>query len=188
MGFPFFILSYRKGSIILDEAFFFHFIPPGYHSLLVPTDLSLKEDSLVGCAVLSHSVVSYSFTAPWAAARQASLSITSSFLLKLMSIELAMLSNHHIILCPPLLLLLSNFPSIRVFSNESVLPIRWPKYWSFSFRLCDLMNCSLSGFSRQEYWSGLPCPPPGDLSNPGIRPRSPALWMGSLLSEPPRKP
>ena len=55
--------------------------------------------------------------------------------LKLMSIELAMPSSHLIILCPPLLLLPSNFPNIRVFSNETVLPIRWPKYWSFSFRL-----------------------------------------------------
>ena len=70
---------------------------------------------------------------PWTAARQASLSITNSWsLLKLMSIELVMPSNH-LILCHPLLLLLSIFPSIRVFSNESVFPIKWPKYWSFSF-------------------------------------------------------
>ena len=70
---------------------------------------------------------------PWTAARQASLSITNSWsLLKLMSIESVMPSNH-LILCCPLLLLPSIFPSIRVFSNESVLHIRWPKYWSFSF-------------------------------------------------------
>ena len=70
---------------------------------------------------------------PWTAARQASLSITNSqSLLKLMSIESVMPSNH-LILCHPLLLLPSIFPSIRVFSNESVLCIRWPKYWSFSF-------------------------------------------------------
>ena len=70
----------------------------------------------------------------WTAAYQASLSITNSQnLLKLMSIELVMPSNH-LILCLPLLLP-SIFPSIRVFSNESVLHIRWPKYWSFSFSI-----------------------------------------------------
>ena len=73
------------------------------------------------------------FAAPWTAARQASLSITNSrSLLKLMSIESVMPSNH-LILCCPLLLLPSIFPSIRVFSNESALCIRWPKDWSFSF-------------------------------------------------------
>ena len=75
------------------------------------------------------------FATPWTAARQAFLSITNSrSLLKLMSIELVMTSNH-LILCHPLLLLPSIFPSIRVFSNESVLRIRWPKYWSFSFSI-----------------------------------------------------
>ena len=70
---------------------------------------------------------------PRTAAGQASLSITNSWsLLKLMSIESVMPSNH-LILCHPLLLPLSIFPSIRVFSNESALHIRWPKYWSFSF-------------------------------------------------------
>ena len=73
------------------------------------------------------------FVTPWTVARQVSLSITNSQgLLKLMSIKLVMPSNH-LILCHPLLLLPSIFPSIRVFSNESVLCIRWPKYWSFSF-------------------------------------------------------
>ena len=73
------------------------------------------------------------FATPWTEARQASLSITNSqSLLKLMSVELVMPSNH-LILCHPLLFPPSIFPSIRVFSNESVLPIRWPKYWSFSF-------------------------------------------------------
>ena len=72
---------------------------------------------------------------PWAAAHQASLSITNSqSLLKLMSIESVMPSNH-LILCHPLLLPPSIFPSIRVFSNESVHRIRWPKYWSFSFSI-----------------------------------------------------
>ena len=72
------------------------------------------------------------FATPWTAALQASLSITNSQSLpKLMSIELVMPSNH-LILCHPLLLLPSVFPSIRIFSNESALHIRWPKYWSFS--------------------------------------------------------
>ena len=72
---------------------------------------------------------------PWTAARQASLSITNfQSLLKLMSIKSAMPSNH-IILCCPLLLPTSVFPSIKVFSNESVLHIRWPKYCSFSFSI-----------------------------------------------------
>ena len=75
------------------------------------------------------------FATPWAAACQASLSITNSrSLLKLMPIESVMPSNH-LILCHPLLLLTSIFPSIRVFSNESVLCTRWPKYWSFSFSI-----------------------------------------------------
>ena len=82
----------------------------------------------------SHSFVSDSMT-PWTAALQASLSITNSqSLLKLMSIESVMPSSH-LILCRPLLLLSSIFPSIRVFSNESALRIRWLKYWSFSFSI-----------------------------------------------------
>ena len=75
------------------------------------------------------------FVTPWTAARQASLSITNSWSLpKLMSISSVMPSNH-LILCRPLLLLPSTFPSIRVFSTESALHIRWPKYWSFSFSI-----------------------------------------------------
>ena len=73
------------------------------------------------------------FVIPWTVARQASLSMTNSWsLLKLMSIESVMPSNR-LILCRPVLLLPSISPSIRAFSNESVLRIRWPKYWSFSF-------------------------------------------------------
>ena len=73
------------------------------------------------------------FATPWTTARQASLSMANSRSSpKPMSIESVMPSTH-LILCPPLLLLPSIFPSIRVFSNESVLHIRWPKYWSFSF-------------------------------------------------------
>ena len=83
---------------------------------------------------------------PWTAARQAFLSITNSWsLLKLMSVESVMPWNH-LILCHPLLLLPSVLPSIRVFSSESVLCIRWPKYWSFSFSIS----------SSNEY-SGLIC-------------------------------
>ena len=71
---------------------------------------------------------------PWTEALQVSLSVTNSWsLLKLMSIESVMPSNH--LFCHPLLLLLSVFPNIRVFSSESVLHIRWPKYWSFSFSI-----------------------------------------------------
>ena len=82
-----------------------------------------------GCSVMSYSVT------PWTAAHQASLSITNSrSLFKLTSIELVMPSDH-LILCCPLLLPPSIFPSIRVFSNESVLHIRWPEYWSFSFNI-----------------------------------------------------
>ena len=82
----------------------------------------------------SHSIVSDSAT-PWTAARQASLSITTSqSLLKLMSIKLVMPSSHFI-LCHPLLLLPPIPPSIRVFSNESTICMRWPKYWSFSFSI-----------------------------------------------------
>ena len=75
------------------------------------------------------------FETPWTVAHQASLSITNSqSLLKLMSIKSVMPSNH-LILCRPLLFMPSIFPSIRVFSNESVPHIRWPKYWSFSFSI-----------------------------------------------------
>ena len=91
----------------------------------------------------SHSVMSDSAT-PWTAAHQASLSTTNSqSLLKLMSIKSVMPSNH-LILCCPLLPLSSIFPRIRVFSNESVLHIRWPKYWSLSFSI-----------SRSNEYSGL---------------------------------
>ena len=80
------------------------------------------------------------FATTWTAACQASLSITNFLsLLKLMSIKSVMLSNH-LILSHPLLLMSSIFPSIRVFSNESVLCVRWPKYWSFSFSITPLMN------------------------------------------------
>ena len=82
--------------------------------------------------LLSHV---WLFATPWSAAHQASLSITNSWsLLKLKSIE-SVMSSSHLILCHPLLLLPSVFPSIRGFSNESVLHIRWSKYWSFRFSI-----------------------------------------------------
>ena len=91
------------------------------------TSVQFSSVQLLSCVRL--------FVTPWTAVHQASLSITNSqSLLKLMSVESVMPSNH-LILCCPLLLPLSIFPSIRVFSNESVLHIRWPKYWSFSFSI-----------------------------------------------------
>ena len=107
-----------------------------------------SHPSECGSEVLLHfqfsSVQSLShirlFETPWARARLASLSITNSrSLLKLTSNESVMPYNHFI-LCRPLLLLPSIFPSIRVFSNESVLRIKWPKYWSLSFSISPSMN------------------------------------------------
>ena len=93
---------------------------------------SLSNSSISSGQSLSHV---WLFVTPWTAAPQASLSITNSpSLLKLISIELVMPSNH-LILCCPLLLPPSIFPRIRVFAKESVLNIRWPKYWSFSFSI-----------------------------------------------------
>ena len=103
----------------------------------VPRRISGRPLSSV--QLLSHVRV---FVTPWTAARQASLSITNSCsLLKFMSTELVMFSNH-LILCHPLLLLPSIFPSISVFSNESVLHIRWPKNWSFRFNISPSNECS----------------------------------------------
>ena len=114
------------------------------HMVQPPPDSgSSCEDTEVGFRYHSGksvgSVQSFSrvrlFATPWTAERQASLSITNSrSSLKPMSIESVMPSNH-LILCRPLLFMPSIFPSIRVFSNESALRIRWPKYWSFSFNI-----------------------------------------------------
>ena len=105
-----------------------------------------KLFSHLGCyIILSRAAVHFSsvqslshiqlFATPWTTAHQVSLSITNSqSLLRLMSIESVMLSNH-LILCRPLLLLPSIFPGIRVFSTESALHIRWPKYWSVNFSI-----------------------------------------------------
>ena len=96
--------------------------------------LAEHPSSVQFSSVQSLSLVQL-FVTPWTAACQASLSITNSqSLLKLISIDLVMPSNHHILYCP-LLVLPSTIPSIRVFSNESVLHIRCPKYWSFSFNI-----------------------------------------------------
>ena len=101
------------------------------HSLRQIRKQDLTPDSSVQ---FSHSVVSNSVI-PWTATHQASLSITNSrSSLKLMSIESVMPSNH-LILCLPFLFLPSIFPSIRIFSSESALHIRWPRYWSFSFSI-----------------------------------------------------
>ena len=106
--------------------------------LLYPVRISFKYEgeikSFQFSSVQSLNLVQL-FATQWTAAHQASLSIINSQSLpKLMSIELVIPSNH-LILCHPLLLLLSIFPSIRVFSNESAPCIRWPKYWSFSFNI-----------------------------------------------------
>ena len=94
------------------------------------------------------------FVTPWTAAHQASLSITNSWsLLKLMSIKLVMPSNH-LVLCHPLLLPHLILPSIRVFSNESVLHISWPKYWSFTFSI-SLSNEYLGLISFRMDWLDL---------------------------------
>ena len=94
------------------------------------------------------------FVTPWTAAQETTLSFTiSQSLLKLMSVELVMSSNH-LILCLPLLLLPSVFPSIKVFSNESALRIRWPKYWSFSFSISPSNECSVLISFRID-WLGL---------------------------------
>ena len=94
--------------------------------------ISFSCQSIQSVQLLSHV---WLFATPWMAARQASLYITNSqSLLKLMSIKSVMPSNH-LILCCPFLLPPSIFPSIRVFSSESVLLIRWPKYWTFSFSI-----------------------------------------------------
>ena len=129
----------------------------------------LNPGWIVGSSWFAYCCVSFKFSSvaqsyltlcdPWTAARQASLSITSSWsLLKPMSIELVMPSNH-IILCRPLLLLPPIPPSIRVFSNESALHIRWPKYWSFSFNISPSNeHPGLISF-RMDWLVGSPCSP-----------------------------
>ena len=106
-----------------------------YHFLFYKVCLSHQIVLSFEHSQFSHSSCVQIFPIPWTAACQASLSITNSWsLLKLMSIE-SVIPPNHLILCCPFLLLPSIFPGIRVFSSESVLCIRWPKYWSFSFSI-----------------------------------------------------
>ena len=111
----------------------------------ITNQLDLNDSyRIVVAQLLSHV---WLFSTPWTEACQASLFFTiSQRLFKLMSIESVMPSNHFI-LCHPLLLLPSIFPSIRVFSNESALSIKWPKYWSFSFSIS--LSNEYSGYSIQ---------------------------------------
>ena len=105
-----------------------------YHIVFI--SLSVNEHLI--CFYISflfgHLVMSNSVT-PWTAARQASLSFTISWSLPKFMSNASVMPSNHLILCHPLLLLPSVFPSIRVFSSESALCIRWPKYWSFSFSI-----------------------------------------------------
>ena len=110
----------------------FHWVETGYSNSWEP---SYSSDIICGFVVVQLLTCIWFFVTPWTAACQASLSFTISWsLLKLMSTKAVMPSNH-LIFCGPLLLLPSIFPSIRVFSSESALCIRWPKYWSFSFSI-----------------------------------------------------
>ena len=123
----------------------------------------------------SHSVMSDS-AIPWTVARQASLFISNfQSLLKLVSIELVMPSSH-LILCHPLHLPSSIFPSIRVFSNESFLHIRWPKYWSFSFSISPSNEYSELVSFRMD-WS--PCGP-GDSQESSPTPQFKSINSSAL--------
>ena len=122
----------------------------------IPKKGNAKECSNYCTVQFSHSVVSNSVT-PWTAASQASLSITNSWsLLKVMFIQSVMPSNH-LIVCHPLLLLPPIPSSIRVFSNQSTLRMRWPKYWSFSFSIQRNPRADL----LQNGLVGSPCSPKG---------------------------
>ena len=133
-------MSALRGESILLLNLIYSVIRSDYYISLLcsranpPNSLSICMHLLSSSVQFSHSVMSNSAT-PWTAAHQASLSITSSrSSLRLTSIESVMPSNH-LILCRPLFLPPSIFPRIRVFSNVSVLCIRWPEYWSFSFSI-----------------------------------------------------
>ena len=140
----------------------------------------------------SHSVVSDS-AAPWIAACQPSLSITNSrSSLRLTSIE-SVLPSSHLILCHPFLLLPPILPSISLFqwvnSLHEVAKVTSVMFNSFRLHgLCNLPSSSVHGFPKQEYWSGLPFPSPGDLSDLRIEPASPALAGRFFTVEPAEKP
>ena len=128
---------------------------------------------------LSHVLLS---ATPWTAALQASLSFTISWsLLKLMSIGSVMPSNH-LILCCPLVLLLSVFPSIGVFSNELALCIRWTEYWSFSFSISPFSEYSGLIFFRIDWFDLLPRD--SQKSSPGLQFKSISSSVLSLLYGP----
>ena len=136
------LVAFHQGNL------FFIFIQ---YSFLICIEIFLTTYKLNSAQSLSSVLL---FVAPWTTASQVSLSITSSWrLLKLMSIKLVMPSNH-LILRHPLLLLPSTFCSIRVFSNEPVLHIRWPKYWSFSFSI-SLSNEYSGLISFRMHWLDL---------------------------------
>ena len=119
-------------------------MPQTQFSVVIPVQVQFSSVQSLSCVRC--------FVTPWTAAHHASLSITNSWSL-LMSIELVMPSNY-LILCCSLLLLPSIFPSIRVFSKESVLCIRWPKYWSFSFSISPYNEYS-GLISFRMYWLDL---------------------------------
>ena len=138
---------------------------------IIITEWTLVQFSSLSCVRL--------FATPWTAACQASLSITISWsLLKLMSIELVMPSNH-LILCRPFLLPSSIFPSISVFSNESTLRIRWPKYWSFSFNISP--SNEYSGLiSFRIDWLDLLAVPPRDSQESSPTPQFKSISSSAL--------
>ena len=124
------------------------------------------------------------FVTPWTAVLHASLSFTNSWsLLKLMSIESVMPSSH-LILCRPILLLPSIFPSIRVFSNESVLHIRWPKDWVFSFGISPSNEYSELISFRIDFFLSLCCPRDSQESSPPPQFKSINSLMLSFLYSP----
>ena len=134
---------------------------------------------LFSCSVVSDSLQPHGLQY-----HQASLSFTIfRSLLKLMSIELAMPSNH-LILCHPLLLLPSIFPSIRVFFSESALHIRWPKYWNFSFSISSFNEYSGLIFFRSDWFQSPSCPRDSQESSPAPRFKSINSLALSLLYGP----
>ena len=133
---PLLVVSFVKEKKKVDTGFFSDWM---IHCVNILCFMFTNSSVLFCCSVQFTSVQSLShvrlFETLWITAHQVSLSITNSrSSLKLMSIE-SVIPSSHLILCGPLLLLPSIFPRIRVFSNESALRIRWPKYWSFSFNI-----------------------------------------------------